>query len=159
MSKAAHELYRALKKFTTPDASVIPGIVKAINDDGTIEVDVGGVVYPDVLLQASINEGQKGIKVKPAIDSLVMMERIGDSKSDEMMVVLFSEIDQHSIEIGSAEWGMDKEGFLIKKGNDTLLQALELIVEGIMPIIVLKGRNPNYAKLQQALTKIKNLLK
>ena len=159
MSKAAQELYHLLKGMTSTDANVFPAIVKKINSDDTIDVELDGLVLPDVQCQSAVINGQKGIKIKPAIDSVVMVEHIGDRKSDEYMVVLYSDIDEHSIEIATMKFLMDANGLLVKKGNDTLLEALELIIEGVMQIIVLKGRNPNYAKLQQALTKLKNILR
>jgi hypothetical protein len=173
MSKAAHELYNAFKKAFGPGTDVFPAIVTAVNADGSLKVDVDGVEYPDVLVQASLSDGQKGEKVRPAVDSLIIIERIGDAKSNEFMAVLFSEIEQHTIEIGTASWDMTgagfdlkkddtvlnigEDGFLVKKDDDTLKEVLTLIVQAVMKIIVLQGTNPDRAKLQQALTKINNL--
>jgi hypothetical protein len=47
----------------------------------------------------------------------------------------------------------------IKKQNDTLRQALEMIIQAVMKVAVIQGTNPDYAKLQQALIKIQNILR
>jgi phage baseplate assembly protein gpV len=46
----------------------------------------------------------------------------------------------------------------IKKGDDTLKQALTLINEAVTQIVVLYGNNPNYTKLLQAQQIINNIL-
>lgn len=84
-----------------------------------------------------------------------------------------SEIDEFLIKIGQKTYKLNDTGHLIKGGNDTLKQVLELMIEGskliieaTQQILVLYGNNPDYAKLTQAnvdkftqaLTKLNNIL-
>lgn len=159
MSKGAKELYDALKRINSPGASVLPGVVKSVNSDDTVDVDVAGVTFFDVLCQSSVNGGQKGIKIKPAVDSVVLIERIGDQKSDEYVVIMYSEIDESSTEIDTVKMLMDADGFILQKGNDTLLNIIVMIIDAVSKTVVLQGTNPDHAALIQAKTKVQNLFK
>lgn len=159
MSKTAKEFYEVLKNIASPNANVLPAIVKKVNGNDTVDVDVNGVTYYDVNLKASEKSGQKGIRIKPAVDSLILIERIGDQKSDEWVVLMYSEVDEVLFEIAAAKFLMDKDGFIVSNGADTLKDAIKLIIEAVQVIVVLQGKSPDYAKLTQALTKLNKVFK
>lgn len=159
MSKTAKELYDYLQKIASPDANVLPAIVKKVNDNDTIDVDVDGVTYYDVNLKAAEKQGQKGIRIKPAVDSLVLIKRIGDKKSDEWAAAMFSEVDEVVFEIAAATFLMDKDGFVIANGMDNLKDVIKLIIEAVQVIVVLQGKSPDYARLLQATQKLNNVMK
>jgi len=112
--------------------------------------------YYDVRLRPVLN-GKENITIFPKVGSWCLAVRL--ENTDEWMVVACSEADKWRLKIGEAIVEQDATGLQIKKQNDTLRQALELIVESVMKVVVVQGQNPDYAKLQQALTKIQNILR
>jgi hypothetical protein len=75
------------------------------------------------------------------------------------MIVACSEADKWRLKIGEAIIEQDATGLQIKKQNDNLREALELIIQAVMAVVVIQGTNPDYPKLQRALTKIQNILR
>ena len=134
MAKEAQELFDLLRGMNKAEATVLPGIVQDVNDDDTIDVEVDGLVYYEVRLKASVASGLKGIKPKPAVGSVVVMERLGDERSAEYQVVLYSELTEYSIEIANAKLLMDAGGFQLKKGNDTLAKVFDDLIAEILTI-------------------------
>jgi hypothetical protein len=114
------------------------------------------LLYYDVRLRPVI-DGNEGVTLFPKKDSWCLAARI--EGTEEWMVIACTEIDKWRLKIGDTLIEQDTTGLLIKKQNDTLLQALELIIQAVMKIAVIQGTNPDYPKLQQALTKIKNILR
>lgn len=159
MSKTARELYDYLQKIASPEANVLPAIVKKVNDNDTVDVDVDGITYYGVNLKASEQQGQKGVRIQPAVESLVLIERIGDKRSDEFAVILFSEVDQVLFEIATAKFLMDTNGFIVANGVDSLKDVIKLIIEAVQVIVVLQGKSPDYAKLIQAMQKLNSVMK
>lgn len=49
--------------------------------------------------------------------------------------------------------------FTISVDNNSLKDALTLIIQAVQQIMVMQGNNPDYAKLSQALTKVNNIFK
>ena len=144
-----------MKNVAKKDDHILPAIVKAVNDDGTIDVS-----FDDLLIKGcrikSITGYDKGITVKPSIESVVLIERIGDT--EQFFVIMYSAIDEHIVDTGNMVYKVNEDGHLVTNGEDTLKEVLTLIVEAVQPIVVIYGNNPDYEKLTQALTKINNLL-
>jgi hypothetical protein len=92
----------------------------------------------------------------PAVGSIVIVEFLTKEASYVSMVSKVSEV---KYKIGTAYYSTTEAGFLIQKGNDTMKQALVLIIEAVQQIVVMYGNNPDYLKLTQAMTKINNLLR
>lgn len=159
MSKTANELYEALKKITDPGVDVLPAVVKRVNENDTVDADVDGIIYYGVNLKAAEKAGQKGIRIKPAVDSMVLIERIGDTKSDEYALLMFSEVDEVLFEIEAAKFLMDKDGFIVANGIDSLKDVIKLIIEAVQVTVVLQGKGPDYVKLTQAMQKLNNVFK
>lgn len=49
--------------------------------------------------------------------------------------------------------------FTISVDNDSLKDALTMLIEAVQQIVVMYGNNPDYTKLSQALTKVNNIFK
>mgnify|MGYP006921408547 CR=1 FL=1 len=138
-------------------AILITATVKEIHDDDTVTVVFADDTQAeDVRLKAVVIDGNKCICV-PAVNSKVLVGKINNG--DDYAVVSFSAISEIKTVIGTVEYGADATGFVFKKGNDTLKQILQLIIESVQQVMVLYGNNPDYAKLATALTKLNNLLK
>src|SRR6266516_3610493 len=131
MSKTK-QLYDALKKISAPGANVFPGIVNNVQDD-RVDVDVDGVIYYDVRLQ-SVTEGQKGLKLKPKVSSVVLLQRIGNTSSNEFCICLLSEIDEMTCEVAGTKLVQNADGFQISKGTDSLKAILNDLISEVLKI-------------------------
>jgi hypothetical protein len=134
-------------------------IVRSVNDTEATCVLYDAetnLEYYDVRLRPVI-DGKESLTVFPKDKSWCLATRI--EGTEEWMVLACSEIDKWRLKIGDTLIEQNATGLLIKKQNDTLRQALELIVQAVMKVVVVQGQNPDYVKLQQALTKIQNILR
>jgi hypothetical protein len=112
--------------------------------------------YYDVRLRPVIDD-KESFTIFPKKGSWCLAARI--ENTDEWMVLACSEADKWRLKIDNSVVEQDATGLLIQKQSDTLRQALELIIQAVMKVVVVQGQNPDYAKLQQALTKIQNILR
>jgi len=154
--KQAKELVKALKDITNTGDDILVGTVISVDkelDSSVIEVDGGLLGF--VRLRSTTGPSGKGIVFYPAINSVVLVERLND---EEWFVVMLSELDSAVVTIGNTRLTINASGFLIKKDTDTLKDALTLIIDSVKQVTVLYGNNPDYLKLNAAQTKINNLL-
>lgn len=114
------------------------------------------ITYHDVRLRPVLRNGES-VTQYPHVGSWVIAMRIENTK--EWMVVACCNIDKWRLKIGNSTIEQDTTGLLIQNQSDTLRQALELIIQAVMKTVVVQGQNPDYGKLQQALTKIQNILR
>lgn len=129
-----------------------------VTDDGCdVEVD-GEPTLTDVRFYAIIDNVASKIVIRPKEGSKVLVGLIGGIIT-EAFVSQCSEIDSVTITIGTVVYKVTSDGHVIKKGSDTLLKALKMLIEGVSQIVVLEGNNPDYAKLNNALVMIQNVLK
>jgi hypothetical protein len=142
-----------------PNANTILAKVISVNEgDCTcvlIDDDEDATEYIDVRLRPVI-DGKQSVTIIPKLQTWALAVRI--EFSEDYMVIAVGEAEKFIVKIGATSFEINANGFLIKKNNDTLKQALTLIIEAVNQIAVLYGNNPNYLKLQQAQTKINNLL-
>jgi hypothetical protein len=114
----------------------------------------GNAPIKDVRLVA--DDSTKKYVLVPKVGSMVVVEFLNNAAG---YVAMVSEITEVLIKIGTVYYSMNDEGFLLKKGSDTLKDILKLIVEAMQVIVVMQGNNPDYGKLTQAMLKINNLLR
>lgn len=130
--------------------------VESIDEDAaTCVLDEDGLLVNDVRLRPVLN-GKESITIYPKPGCWVLAVRIEDD--EDWMVVAADEVDKYRLKVGDTELEV-KDGFLVKRGEDTLKEVLQLIIEAVSVVVVLQGTNPDYTKLQEALTKAQNLLK
>lgn len=154
--KQAAELVRALKVILDKGDNILHAVVTSVDKVSCVcVVEYDGLEIGDVRLRATVNEHATGMKAFPVIGSSVLVEKIND---EEFFVVMFSEVEIMRVETDTTVFEV-QNGFLLQKDQDTLKQVLTLMVQSIQNIVVLYGSNPDYIKLNQALTKINNLLK
>ncbi len=156
--KEARELLLTLKKHIN-GSSVFAATVTAVNKTNNTcsIVDSDELELQGVRLQSTINDNQKGCNYYPKIDSVVLVEKLGDK--GEMFVLMLSEVEEVNLSIGETLFKQDLNGFEIKKGDDSLKEILQLVIDAVTPIVVVIGNNPNYAKLIEATMKLNNLMK
>lgn len=136
--------------------TIVPATVTAVNENDTIDILFTGGAEDEARLRSVVKAGNKLVLI-PKIGSTVLVARI--ENSDEYIVIALEEITDVLYEIDSVKYEVGGEGFLIKKGADTLRDALVTFVEAVETIVVMQGRNVDRIKLAEAKTKIKNLLR
>ncbi len=159
MSEVLEDIKNELGAFAGQYAPKIikPATVTAVNADDTVAIEFSnGKTVDDARLKAVIKDGNKVLLI-PKVNSTVLVGKI--ENSDEYVVLVVDEITELKAVIDTTVYSINTNGFLFKKGADTLLQALILFVEAIEPIIIIEGRNPDRVKLAQAKTKLNNLLR
>lgn len=136
---------------------LFPATVLSYNSgDDTVSVKIGDATIDDVRLRSVIKSGNKTVFV-PKVGTIVQIASINSSR--QFIVIAVEEIDKELLVIGTVKMQIDSTGFLFEKGNDTLKIILQNIIEAVQQIVVLQGNNPDYIKLQTALTSVQNLLK
>lgn len=149
-----NELSAFAARFAPP--VLFPATVLSYNDaDETVSVKIGNATIDDVRLRSVIKSGNKIVFI-PKVGSIVQIASINNSR--QFIVMAVEEIDKEVVMIGTVKMQIDSTGFLIQKDNDTLKIILQNIIEAVQPIVVLQGNNPDYIKLQTALTSVQNLL-
>lgn len=156
---ASEQLKAQLGKYVsrlTPHTLTV-ATVKAVNPDDTISIEFpeGGTV-DDCRLKSVVKDGNKVILI-PTVGSVVVVGRL--DVSEEYIVVSVHEITEVVEVIGTTRYSHNTDGFLFKKADDHLLTVFELIIESVNQIVVVQGNNPDRVKLQQALLKVKNILR
>lgn len=120
------------------DNTVLSGTVNTVNEkERTCTVKIGNVIYEDVRLYGVVKAGLKGHCFIPKIGSAVILGRIDGS--NEMFVMMFTEIDKLMLTIGEKtqltvdEWQTvyqnDKTTLAIT-GNKVELTADEIVFNG-----------------------------
>lgn len=138
-------------------AAVFPAGVTAVNDDDTVKVLLSdNVEIDDVRLRSVIKAGNKIVLV-PKVGSIILIARI--ENSEEFFCVAVEEISDVVYKIGEVVFSIDEAGFVVKKDNDDLKEALIKIIDAVQKIIVLQGTNPDRAKLIEAKASIQNIFK
>ncbi len=159
MSSVLDEIRDQMAKFSSkfgPEIISMAEVVK-LNDDDTIAViTAGGDEIDDVRLKSVIKAGNKLI-VSPKVGSVVIIGKI--SNTEEWLMLMADEVEKITLEIGELRLDIDEDGLLLQKDNDTLKEALNLIIESVQKIVVLQGNNPDYIKLNEAKNMVNNLLK
>jgi hypothetical protein len=129
------------------------GTVASVGERTCI-LTVDDLDYPDIRLSPVI-DGTEGLTIFPKVGTMAMAIRI--EEADEWMLIGCQEIDKYRLVVGDLVFEVGTDQFTVKKGADSLKDALTLIVEAIQQIVVIYGNNPAYDKLTQALTKINNI--
>ncbi|WP_367867898.1 hypothetical protein [Pedobacter sp. WC2423] len=101
--------------------------------------------------------GSRMIEI-PADNSSVIYAIIDNQETDAVLLKC-SEIDKVLITIGNMEYHLDKDGCMIKSGNDSLGAVLSNFIDEVGKIIVINGRSPNIAALNDLKIKLNKILK
>lgn len=147
---------KEMAKRVGPSATLL-GVVKSVDaEEGTCVLVDDEATYNDVRLHVVLN-GDESQSVVPKVGAYALAIRIEGGEDWYLQAV--SEVEAWRLSVGNAEIEQDESGLLIKKGNDTLKDVLNDIIDGVNVIIVAQGTGPNLAKLTSAKTKLENLLR
>lgn len=129
MTDKQKEIIRKFRELVNIPVQQIPGVVIKVNDDDTVDVTpVTGPDLFDVRLKASIDEGEDGIVITPALESSVLVAIIGNDP-DTATVVKWSEIDKIRGKIGDTTFEISTNGVVINGGNNGGLINIQTLIE------------------------------
>jgi hypothetical protein len=130
--KSARELLALLGDLGKSGDSAFPAVVKHVDDDRTCTVVAADdTEFFDVRLQA-ITGATAGLYYKPAVGSVVLVERIGSS--NEFAIILFSHLESIEMNVAGNQVTHDATGWELKKGTDTLGAVLGDLMDAIQMI-------------------------
>ena len=146
--KQAKELYKALKDAIGTGTEVFPAIVKAVDKGAdTCEVEMDELEIGGVRLRAAVEPGGSGVKHYPEIDSVVLVQKIGDK--EEHFVTMMSEVEEVVYEIDTTVFRV-KNGVRIAKGNESLRDVIVDLISAIKLITVPTNVGPSGVPLNVA---------
>jgi len=130
--KSAKELLNLLSDLGKSGDAAFPAVVKHVDDDRTCSVVAADdTEFFDVRLQA-VTGLTAGMFYKPAVGSVVLVERIGTS--NEFAIILFSELESIEANVGGNLVTHDATGWELKKGSDTLGKVLGDLLDAVQAI-------------------------
>ncbi|AYD48198.1 hypothetical protein [Arachidicoccus soli] len=132
--------------------------VKSVAEDTMVCVltdTVSGQDIPNVRLRPVLDGGQS-LTLIPSIGAWGFAARI--ENTDSWALIDASQFDKWRINVAQAVLEQSANGLLVQNGTDKLSDALNLIIDAVSQIIVFQGQNPDYVKLEEAKTKIQNIL-
>lgn len=110
-------------------SAIMPAVVNAINDDGTVSVEFAdGSTVDDVRLKAIVGIGNQFL-ITPSVGSEVMVGRI--SNSEDYLLIAASGIDKVEIEIGNTKLSISDK-FELKAGSEDLLIILKDLIQAMI---------------------------
>lgn len=134
--KQNKDLLNALQAVFGATDSLVPAVVKAVDKTtASCTVEINDLEVGEVRLQATVGNNLKGKKLYPAIDSVVLVEKIGDK--GEFAIAFYSELSEVSLSVGETLFKQDINGFEIRKQNETLKSILNDLVTQVKAITVL----------------------
>ncbi|BFO64128.1 hypothetical protein [Chryseobacterium sp. KCF3-3] len=126
MSKALQD---ALKILTKRGVDTFPAQVVSVDKmAGTCKVSDNGLEYEDVQLSATVEDNGKRFFLFPKIGSYVLVSPIKEDLH-RLYVEFFSEIEDFDLKIENTQLQIDKDGFLLKKENETLKKLMSDFIQ------------------------------
>lgn len=123
MSREIEEIRRLInERLGAAAANTRYAVIKSVDEKlRTCSVQDGGIVRKNVLLYAAENADLKGAVCIPAVGSMVLISRIGNSSRHR--VAMFSEVDKVLVSIGKKNCvRIDAEGVEVK-ADQTIVRA------------------------------------
>lgn len=167
------KLKDALKQLTAKDVQTFPAHIREVDKTtATVVVqDFDGFVFDEVRLASVIDDANKVVQY-PAVDSTVLVSRIGDD-DNTFFVASMSKVESIVGQIGEAEFHIDKLGYQIDRADENLKQVLcdfqdevGKLCDEINKVVVSVGVTPNVAaitaikqEITAAQTRLKTILK
>lgn len=125
------KLQDAFKNLVGRKVGTFPAKVISINkDEGTCVVDDGELEYASIALSATVEENSKRFFLYPKVGSYVLVSPINED-IHRMYVEFFSEIEDFDLQIENSQLEIDKDGFLLKKENETLKKLMVDLLQEI----------------------------
>ena len=114
------ELQDAFRKLTERGVDTFAVKVISVNkQEGTCKVNDGELDYFGVQLSAVVDDNQNNFYLFPKVGSWVLVSPINED-IHRLYVEAYSEIESLALVIETVKFRVDKDGFLLKKQNETL---------------------------------------
>ena len=127
----SNDLQNAFNQLKKRGVDTFPAKVISVDKTaGTCVVDDGELQYTDVALSATVEDDGKRFFLFPAIESYVLVSPINEDLH-RLYVEFFSEIEDFDLKIENTQLQIDKEGFLLKKQNETLAKLMSDLLKEI----------------------------
>jgi hypothetical protein len=114
------ELQDAFRKLNERGVDTFAVKVVSVNkQEGTCKVNDGELDYFGVQLSAVVDDNQNNFYLFPKVGSWVLVSPINED-IHRLYVEAYSEIESLALVIETVKFRVDKDGFLLKKQNETL---------------------------------------
>ena len=92
---------------------------------------------------------------------MVLVADLSRGELCDLAVIQYSEVEEVLIKIKETEteFKMNKEGYVIRKGDENLKDILLKFIGEVKSIVVVQGTSPNIPALEILETKVETLLK
>ena len=105
-------------------------VTEVDKENGTCTVKDDDIEYYNVQLSSIIDGSKKQMFIYPVIGSSVLVSPI-EEKLEWLYVEVYSEVEQVDWNIESVKFNFDKNGFLLKKQNETLKKLMVDLLQEI----------------------------
>lgn len=134
--KEAKELYKLLRTLGNEDDKIFPVVVKSVNkENNTCNVEFNELEIGDVRLQSIIDEDVKGAVNYPAIGSVVLVSKLSDK--GEYFIVMFSELEEFSLNIDKTVFKQNSNGFKISKNEIDFIDVMLDFIKAVKQLKVI----------------------
>ena len=125
------KLQEAIKMIGKRGVSTFPAeIVSVDKNNGTCVINDGSLEFTDVALSATVEENKQRFFLFPKVGSYVLVSPINEDLH-RLYVEFFSEIEDFDLRIENTQLEIDKDGFLLKKENETLKKLMVDLLQEI----------------------------
>jgi len=122
MGRENEELLRALRQHCSSGDQVFVADVVSVDENlDTVEIQVNGLELSSIRLRSIIDSQGNRVVVYPAVDSTVLIGRIGHS--NEMYVQAVGVVDKVLCHIGDMKLEVTEAGFVYNEGQHTTANA------------------------------------
>lgn len=149
MSRELDDIKTQLSHFASKygPATIVPATVLVVNADDTVQIEFStGAVVDDARLRSVVKEGNRFVLV-PKEGSIVQVGKI--ENSDEYLVIGVEEITQVRCQVDTTAFRVDAEGFLLKKGDDSLQKLIEDLFGAISRMVFTTNVGPTIKLVNQ----------
>lgn len=125
------ELADAFRKLKQRDVDTFPvEVVSVDKTTGTCTVQDDDLEYTNVRLSSIIKANGKAFFLFPKVGSSVLVSPINEDLK-QLYVEVYSEVESLDLKIEGVQFNLDKDGFLLKKENETLKMLMVDLVKAI----------------------------
>lgn len=125
------ELQDALRRLKQRDVDTFPVTVLSLNKTlGTCKVTDGELEFDEVQLSSVIDANKSKFYLFPKVGSSVLVSPINENLK-RLYIEAYSEIESMNVQIEATQFRIDKDGFLLKKQNETLKKLMADLFDAI----------------------------
>lgn len=125
------ELQDAFRKLQKRDVDTFPVTVISVDKSlGTCTVTDDEIEYTDVQLSSVVDANKSKFYLFPKVGSSVLVSPINEDLH-RLYIEAYSEIESMDLSIENVKFQVDKDGFLLKKENETLKALMVDLLQAI----------------------------